>query len=355
MVRASESPDGLRYVDCNRPGMTRRRRGKGFAYYDCGGAKISAPKTLARIRALAIPPAYRDVWICPDPLGHLQAIGRDARGRKQYRYHVEWRASRDATKYDRLLAFGQALGKIRARVKRDMQLPGLPRDKVIAAVVHLLDITLIRVGNADYARDNHSYGLTTLRNRHVAVHAGDIRFMFRGKSGVEHDVTVHDPRAAKIIRRCRDLPGHELFQYLDAENQRHGVDSSAINAYLQTASGASFTAKDYRTWAGSVLALQALRTHGSSDAAPTKSAVVEVIKDIARQLGNTPAICRRCYVHPAIFDAYEAGLLQHDRALKGKPPRGISSLHAAEREFALFLARQQSCVMQSATGKATAR
>lgn len=256
----ADLPADLHYVDDGQPGLTRRLVGDVFTYFNARGRPVEAPAEIARSQALTIPPAYRDVWICADPRGHLQATGRDARGRKQYRYHARWRAARDATKYERMRAFGAALPRVRARVSRDLKLGGMPRDKVLATVVRLLDTTLIRVGNADYARENHSFGLTTLRNRHVKIRAGELRFQFRGKSGVHHDVAVADPRIARIIKRCMELPGHELFQYLDDDGSRHTVDSSAINDYLRACSGGEFTAKDYRTWAGTVFALAALRT-----------------------------------------------------------------------------------------------
>lgn len=308
-----------------------------FAYFDPSGRRIRDRDEIARIDALAIPPAYTDVWICPDPLGHLQATGRDARARKQYRYHPQWRETRDATKYERMAAFGDALPKIRARIRRDLRLPGMPWGKVVATVVRLLDITLVRVGSPEYARENNSYGLTTLRKRHAAVRAGHLRFRFRGKSGVEHDIDVDDPRIARIVRRCLDLPGHELFQYIDEAGMRRPVGSSDINDYLREASGADFTAKDYRTWAGSVLALAALRKiEPRGTARHVRSHVVETIKSVAATLRNTPAVCRRCYVHPTVIDAFEAGELH---ALpKGRTRQGLKADEAA---FAALLRREK--------------
>lgn len=361
--------DGLVYVDGQREGFTRRRRGKAFQYMDLTGKTIRDPAVLSRIRALAIPPAYEAVWICPDANGHLQAHGRDARGRKQYRYHAQWRETRDATKYHRTQAFGEALPRIRECVKRDLAKPGLTREKVLATVIWLLDSTLIRIGNADYARDNKSYGLTTLRHRHVSIDAGALRFQFRGKSGVEHDVAVDDPKIARIIRRCMALPGHDLFQYRDAEGQRHTVDSTAINAYLKTASGGDFTAKDYRTWAASVLALSALQaaepkpladTHTDADEAPETISkterhrrLVAVIREIAARLGNTPAVCRKCYIHPAVVEAFESGALGCVARVSASedPSRLLSAgqrrvLKRDERAFACFLlAQPQGCAI----------
>jgi DNA topoisomerase-1 len=241
-------PPGLRHADDTRPGYTRKRDRNGFSYFDLNGERIVDDEVIQRINSLAIPPAYESVWICPDPRGHLQATGRDARGRKQYRYHPRWRATRDADKYERMAEFGRALPKIRARVARDLKLPGMPLDKVIAAVVQLLDTTLIRIGSVEYARDNQSYGLTTLRKKHVKIEAGQLRFRFRGKSGIEHDVSVDNPNIKRIVRRCAELPGHDLFQYLDEDGTRHPVGSTDINDYLRHVSGADFTAKDYRTW-----------------------------------------------------------------------------------------------------------
>ena len=364
-VTAEGLANGLVYADGTCAGFTRRRRGASFHYLDLSGRTIRDPAVLARIRALAIPPAYESVWICPDANGHLQAHGRDARGRKQYRYHAQWRETRDATKYHRTQAFGEALPRIRACVKRDLAKPGLTREKVLATVISLLDSTLIRIGNADYARDNKSYGLTTLRHKHVAVKAGALRFQFRGKSGVEHDVPVGDPKIARIIRRCMALPGHDLFQYRGEDGQRHSVDSTAINDYLRTASGGAFTAKDYRTWAASVLALSALQaaeptppSDGSSDAEVLSNTerhrrLVAVIREIAARLGNTPSVCRKCYIHPAVIEAFESGALGCIARVPASkdPMRQLSAaqrrlLKRDERAFACFLlAQPQGCAV----------
>jgi DNA topoisomerase-1 len=333
-THGGDLPPGLRYASDARPGCTRRRAGERFIYFDRDGRRIRDADEIARINALAVPPAYTDVWICADPRGHLQATGRDARGRKQYRYHPRWRETRDATKYDRMQSFGEALPKIRARVTRDLGLPAMPRDKLLAAVVRLLDSTLIRVGSVEYARDNRSYGLTTLRKKHLEVRSGQVRFRFRGKSGIEHDVAIDDPRVARIVRRCMDLPGQELFQYVDDDGVRHVIDSSAINDYLREASGADFTAKDYRTWAASVHALRALQQHTLSTAAEARRHLVATIRDVAGLLRNTPAVCRRCYIHPAIIEAFEAAELGDMRV----PPRR-RGLRADERAFAALLAR----------------
>jgi len=306
---AGELPPSLRYVDDSRPGFTRKWTNGAFAYFDTEGKRIDDEGHIRRIASLAIPPAYTDVWICPDPRGHVQATGRDARGRKQYRYHPQWRETRDANKYERMLAFGAVLPKLRAQVKRDLALDGMPRNKVLATVVRLLDTTLIRVGSEEYARENRSYGLTTLRKRHLKITAGTLRLKFRGKSGIEHDVAVTDAHVARIMKRCMDLPGQDLFQYLDADGVRHSVGSSDINDYLRAVTGADFTAKDYRTWAGSVFALAALRKLQWETVTEAHKHVVGTIRDVAQLLRNTPAVCRKCYVHPAVIEAFEAGEL----------------------------------------------
>jgi DNA topoisomerase-1 len=339
----TDLPNDLRYVDDRGPGISRKWLRGQFVYFDPQGRRISDEAELKRIRALAVPPAYTDVWICPDPLGHLQATGRDARRRKQYRYHVRWREIRDATKYERMAEFGNALPKIRARVARDLRLPGMPWEKVAATVVRLLDLTLVRVGSAEYARENSSFGLTTLRKRHAAVRAGHLRFRFRGKSGIEHDVDVDDPRIARIVRRCMDFPGRELFQYIDESGEHRPVGSSDVNEYLREASGADFTAKDYRTWAGSVFALAALRRIEASSVTDARKHLVETVKSVASTLRNTPAVCRRCYIHPAVIEAFEAG------ELAGLPKvRTRRGLRADEAAFASLLAREARRVKREA-------
>lgn len=331
-IAAEQLPPDLHYVDDSEPGLSRKRlRGK-FAYFDRNGQRIRDPAEIKRINALAIPPAYTDVWICADPRGHLQATGRDARGRKQYRYHPRWREIRDENKYARMIAFGGALPKVRKQLEEQMSQPGMGRDKVIAAVVSLLDATLIRIGNSRYARDNRSFGLTTLRNKHVDIKGSEILFQFRGKSGVEHQISIKDRRMAKIIKRCMELPGQNLFQYLDEDGQRHGISSSDVNAYLHSLTGADFTAKDYRTWAGSVLALATLRKLQWEPEADAKKHIVEMVKNVARQLGNTPAVCRKCYIHPAVLEGFLLGeLAKLPRARKRK------GLSAEEVALAAFL------------------
>jgi DNA topoisomerase I len=311
---------GLRYVSDTQPGIRRQRAGRGFCYRGIDGRPIRDPTVLRRMKALAIPPAWTDIWICPRPDGHMQATGRDARGRKQYRYHPRWRAVRDATKYDRMIAFGEALPQLRARLEQDMACPGLPREKVLATVVRLLETTLIRVGNLEYARANSSFGLTTLRNRHVKIAGATLQFRFRGKSGIDHTVRLHDRRLATIVKRCQDLPGHELFQYIDTAGERQTVDSADVNDYLRQLTGQDFTAKDVRTWAGTVLAACALRECGLYTCqTEAKQNIVQAIDAVARRLGNTRAVCRACYVHPTVLDAYL------DRSLCALPLPGDTS------------------------------
>jgi len=332
-------PSDLHYVDDTQPGITRKKlRGK-FCYYDPAGQRITDQDEIKRINALAVPPAYTDVWICADPCGHLQATGRDARGRKQYRYHPRWREVRDADKYSRLRDFGLALPKLRQQLETLLAAPGFSRDKVMATVITLLDATLIRVGNSQYARDNRSYGLTTLRNRHVEVNGTAIQFQFRGKSGVEHQITVKDRRLARIIKRCLEIPGQNLFQYLDENGERHTVSSSDVNAYLQTLTGADFTAKDYRTWAGSALALAVLRELQWESESDAKRHVVEMVKNVAKQLGNTPAVCRKCYIHPAVLDGFLLGTLA-----ELPKPRARKGLRAEEVGLAVFLEKMIATV-----------
>jgi len=296
---------GLRHVSDTQPGIRRQRSGRGFRYLGVDGTPIRDPEVLRRIKTLMIPPAWTNVWISPRPDGHIQATGRDARGRKQYRYHPRWRAVRDATKYDRLVAFGEALPRLRACLAQDMARSGLPREKVLATVVRLLETTLIRVGNAEYARENHSFGLTTLRDRHVQIAGATVQFQFRGKSGKQHTVRLHDRRLAAIVKRCQELPGYELFQYVDIDGQQQTIDSADVNAYLRQVTGQDFTAKDVRTWAGTVLAACALWKSGvSASQSEAKQNLVQAIDAVAKRLGNTRAVCRKCYVHPTVLDAY---------------------------------------------------
>ncbi len=303
---------GLHYVTDTAPGIRRKRAGKGFSYIGLDGRPIRDPRELARIKALGIPPAYTDVWICPDPLGHLQATGRDAKGRKQYRYHPRWREVRDETKYERMLAFGQALARIRERTDRDLARPGMPREKVLATVVKLLEKTLIRVGNEEYAQKNHSFGLTTMRDDHVAIEDSRLRFKFRGKSGKEWEIGIKDRRLARIVRRSKEIPGYELFQYLDDDGEHRAIDSGDVNEYLREITGQDFTAKDFRTWAGTVLCSLALQEFEAFDSdTQAKKNVVEAIKRVSERLGNTPAVCRKSYIHPAILDSYLDGTMLH--------------------------------------------
>ncbi|MBA2961971.1 MULTISPECIES: DNA topoisomerase IB [Ramlibacter] len=306
---------GLRHVTDEQPGIARTARGDGFAYRKPDGDAVADERTLERIRKLAIPPAWTDVWICTSANGHLQATGRDARGRKQYRYHPRFREVREETKYEHMLAFAQALPALRAAIARHMALRGLPREKVLAAVVHLLETTLIRVGNDDYARENKSYGLTTLRNRHVAVEGAQLRFEFKGKSGKAWRLQLRDRRVAKVVRACQELPGQRLFQYRDDDGELREVTSSDVNAYLREISGRDITAKDFRTWAGTVMAALALQeVERVETQAGLKKNVREAIEKVAARLGNTPAICRKCYVHPEVLQAYAEGeLLLHIR------------------------------------------
>lgn len=305
---ASAEEAGLRYVHVDRPGYTRHRAGTGFFYRDTRGNRITDHKTIERINSLAIPPAWTDVWICPTANGHIQATGRDARHRKQYRYHPRWREVRDAAKYEHMIAFGQALPTIRRRVDEDLRKHGLPKEKLLAAIIHLLETTLIRVGNDEYARENRSFGLTTMQDRHADTHGSSVTFTFRGKSGIEHEVDLHDRRMATIVRRSQELPGQELFQYIDDEGTPRAINSDDVNAYLREISGEDFTAKDFRTWAGTLLAARALANFEKVDSeSAAKHNVVQAIERVAGRLGNTPSICRKCYVHPAVIDAYLDG------------------------------------------------
>jgi DNA topoisomerase-1 len=304
---------GLVYVTDALPGIRREREGEQFIYLRPDRRRVTQPGELERIVHLAIPPAYDDVWICIHPRGHLQATGRDARRRKQYRYHPEWRTIRDGAKFGRMVEFGEALPQLRARVRRDLAQPGLPRDKVLAVLVSLLDATRIRVGNAEYAKANGSYGLTTLRNRHVRfVRAGRLLFRFRGKGGAEHEVVVDDERLARIVRRCQQLPGQRLFQYIDDAGQRRGVDSDQVNQYLRDAMGADFTAKDFRTWGATVRAIALLRATPLPEVSIERAlnaCIVAVIKTVAAELRNTPAVCRKSYINPCVFEAWKSGAL----------------------------------------------
>ena len=302
---------GLRYVTDDRPGITRRRSGKGFSYRDAFGERITNRAEIERIRAIAVPPAWTSVWICPNPRGHIQATGRDTRGRKQYRYHPEWRAVRDASKFDRVVAFGNAVPALRARIETDLALPGVPRERVLATVVSMIDQTLMRVGNEEYARANDSYGATTLRSDHVEISGADIEVTYRGKHGKEHCVKFHDRRAAAVMKRCQDLPGECLFTYVDEVGEPRRVESGDVNDYLREIAGSGFTVKDFRTFGGTVLCYRMLVDAGEPTSATEAASVIGgVIKLVAARLGNTPAVCRSSYVHPLVLSAYADGELE---------------------------------------------
>jgi DNA topoisomerase-1 len=332
---------GLRYVTDSMRGIARLAKGDHFHYVDADGNAVDDPDTLARIKSLVIPPAWTDVWICPLADGHLQATGRDARKRKQYRYHPRWRYVRDEAKYERMLSFGQALPGIRRTVDEALRLPGLPREKVLATIVRLLEVTMMRIGNEEYARTNQSFGLTTLRRRHVKVDGKAVQFHFRGKSGVFHTIKVEDRRLARIIARTRELPGQELFDYLDEHGEQHAVGSADVNDYLRAITGEEYTAKDFRTWSGTVLAALALQEFEKFDsAAQAKKNIVRAIESVAEKLGNTPTICRKCYVHPAIIDAYLDGTIVE--ALRERAQRElVDDLHHLTPEEAAVLALLQ--------------
>jgi DNA topoisomerase I len=323
---------GLRYTNDTMPGIQRVRHGTSFRYVGPDGKVIRAEAELQRIRALVIPPAWTDVWISTDPRGHLQATGRDARRRKQYRYHARWREVRDDTKYYRLLAFAQILPTVRRRTYEDLGRAGLSKEKVLGAVVQLLEKTLIRVGNDEYARQNHSFGLTTLRDAHGNVKGGRLRFSFKGKSGIEHEIDLSDRRLARIVKACRDIPGYELFQYYDEEGARQAIGSADVNEYLQEITGNDFTSKDFRTWAGTVLAAQLLRAFARAESdAQAKRNIVQAVEAVAKRLGNTKAVCRKCYIHPAVFDAYLDGtiLKAATRAQRARDTAELSEEEAA--------------------------
>lgn len=333
---------GLRYVSDDVPGITRRRVGKGVTFLGAEGRRIVDAAVLARIRRLAIPPAWTQVWICPQPNGHIQVTGRDQRGRKQYRYHDDWRATRDATKYGRMIAFGRALPRIRARVARDLRQRGLGRDRVLAAIVGLLETTLIRVGNDEYARENGSFGLTTLRNRHAHVRGAKITFSFTGKSGKKHEIDLKEPRLAAIVERMQDLPGQELFGYVAEDGGVIDVKSDDVNAYLREVAGEEFSAKDFRTWAGTVLAARMLAVAAAEpEHRFTKKNLAAVVKGVAERLGNTPSVCRKCYIHPAVLDAYLAReVVSAKRPMSVGRPHPTSGLSAEEKVVLAFLERQ---------------
>jgi len=342
---------GLRYVSDAAPGIVRRRRGKAFHYRHADGDPVRDRRTLGRIRALAIPPAWRDVWICSADDGHLQATGRDARQRKQYRYHRRWREVRDETKYGRLIPFAAALPRIRRRVARDLARPGLPRAKVLATVVRLLETTRARIGNEEYARENESFGLTTLRERQVRVHGSRLRFRFRGKSGVEHAIELDDRRLAGIVRHMQDLSGEELFRYVDDDGETRRIESADVNAYLKEISGEDFSSKDFRTWAGTVLAARALCQIGTFETqADAKRNVVQAIEAVAGALGNTKAVCRKCYIHLEIIDSYLEGELGDFMQLEGgskAAEKAVAALLKARSRRAAAATRRSGAEGQS--------
>lgn len=332
----------LRYVSDEQPGIRRRRAGKGFAYSGPEGERIADDEALGRIRSLAIPPAWKEVWICAQANGHIQATGRDEKGRKQYRYHPRWQAVRDEAKYGRTLAFGEALPAIRARAEEHLAGPGMSREKVLAVVVRLLELTLIRVGNEEYARRNRSIGLTTMLDKHVSVDGSGLRFAFRGKGGIRHEVYLRDRRLARLVKRCQDLPGEELFQYVDEAGEQRTVHSEDVNEYLREVSGSDFTARDFRTWAGTMLAAQTLgEMLAAEPETRTRTNVVRAVERVARQLGNTPSVCRKCYIHPEVIEAYLDGSMvascdQGDGAL----PRDLAGLEPAEAAVMALLRRR---------------
>jgi DNA topoisomerase IB len=333
---------GLTYVSDREPGIRRRRRGKGFRYFTPENRPLNAADVLKRIASLAVPPAYRDVWICIRPHGHLQATGRDARGRKQYRYHPQWRQVRDSAKFGRMVTFGEALPKLRRKLRRDLALPGLPREKVLAVVVTLLDTAKVRIGNTEYARDNKSFGLTTLRKRHVSfMNDGRAALNFRGKGGVQHEVPIDNKRIARIIRDCQEIPGQHLFQYVTETGQRCPIHSSQVNDYLGEAMGADFTAKDFRTW-GATLRAVCLLAHTALPEKRSerafKSEIVKVVKQVAAELRNTPAVCRKSYINPAVFEAWRSGAIH--RMFNGNLP--LSAPRKAENLVLEFLRRRIS-------------
>ena len=338
---------GLRYANDTGAGITRLRAGKGMRYKDAGGRPVRDAVTLARIKVLVIPPAWTDVWICPWPDGHIQATGRDARGRKQYRYHNGWRTVRDAAKYERTVAFGRALSKIRRVTNRHLKLSGLPKRKVLAVLVQLLETTLIRVGNSEYARDNRSFGLTTMRDGHATLLGGSIQFKFRGKSGIHHAISLHDKRLARVVKKCQELPGQELFQYVHDTGEVCDVKSDDVNDYLREIAGEEFTAKDFRTWAGTVLAVIALREFEAFDTkAGAKKNIVRAIESVARRLGNTPSVCRKCYIHPAVLDAYLDGTMLD--SMRQKTEEELADMRGLTREEVAVLVLLERRLAQEA-------
>lgn len=357
VIRHIARQGGLRYVSDDGSDIRRTRRGEEFVYADTTGKLICEEALLAHINAMAIPPAWEDVWICPWPNGHIQATGRDARRRKQYRYHPHWRVVRDEVKYHHMLGFAHILPHIRKRVDEDLKKPGLHKEKVLATIVYLLQATLIRVGNDEYARSNRSFGITTLCNRHVSVKGGDIQFHFRGKSGVQHTIRLHDPFMVRIVRKLLDLPGQELFQYIDDDGDAHAIGSSDVNSYLRDITGEDYTAKDFRTWAGTVLAALALdEMHQFDSQAEAKKNIVRAIEHVARCLGNTPSICRKCDVHPDVLSSYLDGvtashLKQHMRDNLRHKMQALSPEEATVLALLQHRLQQVHAAQEKKTGK----
>jgi DNA topoisomerase I len=352
LIRSAETA-GLRYVSHWKPGMTRKRNRKGFSYLTADGTAVRDAETLARIRSLAIPPAWQNVWICPSAEGHIQATGYDVRRRRQYRYHPRWREVRDQEKYGRVIGFAQALPGIRRRVDRHLKRTGLPREKVLAAVVHLLEATLIRVGNDEYAKSNHSFGLTTMRDEHAQVDGSMICFEFLGKGGRKHEIDLKDRRLARIVAQCQELPGQELFQFVDEKGDVRDVGSHDVNEYLREISGEDFTAKDFRTWAGTLLAATILQEFKEFDSqAAAKRNVVRAIEHVAGRLGNTKAVCRKCYIHPAVIDAYlEKSLIETVREETERELREeLKSLRPEEAAVLALLRKRMQRELREAEG-----
>jgi DNA topoisomerase-1 len=348
---ASAKIVGLRYVSDDMSGIARKPLKHGFRYVDAAGKPVRDEATLARIKSLAIPPAWTEVWICPWENGHLQATGRDAKQRKQYRYHPRWRSVRDEVKYERMLSFGKALPQIRKHVDEALKLCGLPREKVLATIVYLLQATMMRIGNEEYARTNQSFGLTTLRDRHVRIDGSEVEFRFRGKSAVYHSIKLEDPRLARIIRSTRDLPGQDLFQYIDDDGVQHSIGSADVNDYLRTITGEDYTAKDFRTWSGTMLAALALQEFQKFDSeAQAKKNIVCAIESVAEKLGNTPSICRKCYVHPAVIDAYLDGTMLGALQRRARE-KLVEDIHALSPEEAAVLALLQQRLQSAVSEK----
>ncbi len=356
-VRAAARAAKLHYVQDDRPGIRREAVEGGFRYRTPKGEEVTDPDEIGRINKLAVPPAYTDVWICADPNGHLQASGRDARGRKQYRYHPRWREIRDEAKYGKMLIFGAQLPRIREQVDHDLGLPGMPKRKVIATIVRLLERSLARIGNEEYARTNNSFGLTTLRHRHVKVAGSRVTLDFRAKHGIQRHIELTDRRLAKIVKRLDDLPGQELFQFLDADGKQHGIGSDDVNAYLHEVTGQDITAKDFRTWAATNLAALALKEFEAFDnKAKAKKNVLRAIEAVAKMLGNTPAICRKCYIHPAIFEGYldgslVTGLADRAEEILTNTEASKGTLSAEEVAVTAFLERKLAAASPEAGAK----